>query len=43
MVLEVRQIIGFPLILKTEHSLSLLMVSIQSLKKLTVVSPKDQY
>ena len=43
MVLEVRQIIGFPLILKTEHNLSLLMVSIQSLKKLTVVSPKGQY
>ena len=43
MVLEVRQRIDFPLILKTEHSLSLLMVSVQSLKKLTVVSPKDQY
>ena len=37
MVLEVRQIIGFPLILKTEHNLPLLMVSIQSLKKLTGV------
>ena len=43
MVLEERQIIGFPLILKTEHSLSLLMVSIQSLNKLTVVSPNGQY
>ena len=37
-MLEVRKIIGFPLILKTEHNLSLLKVSIQSLKKLTVVS-----
>ena len=43
MVLEVRQITGFPLILKTEHNLSLLMVLIQSVKKLIVVSPKGQY
>ena len=43
MVLELRQVIGFPLILKTEHSLPLLIISIQSLKKLTVVSPKGQY
>ena len=43
MVLEIRQVIGFSLILKREHNFSLLMVSIQSLKKLTVVSLKGQY
>ena len=36
MVLEVRQITGFLLILKTEHNLSPLIGSIQSLKKLRV-------
>ena len=43
MVLEERQIFGFSVILKTEHNLSLLMVSIKSLKKLIAVSPKGQY
>ena len=43
MVLEVRQIIGVPLILKADHNLSILMVSIQSLKELAAVSPKGQY
>ena len=42
-MLEVRPVIGFPLILKTEHSLSLLIALIQSLTKLTVGSPKGQY
>ena len=43
MVLEERQIFGFSLTLKTEHNLSLLKVSIKSLKKLITVSPKGQY
>ena len=43
MVLEARQMIGFHLILKTEQNLSLIMVLIQNLKKLTVVSTKGQY
>ena len=40
MALEIKQIIGFPLILKAEHNLSLLMALIQSLRKLTAVLPQ---
>ena len=41
--LEITKIIGFLHVIKTGHNSPLLMVLIQSLNKLTVVSPKGQY